>query len=364
MGIYAHGEYIRKVLTDIYNGPKGFHVPYELKDGTDNVWLNKMIAEFSLGDKGDLNCVIIKDAFIEFFELNDTFKLPELHVKAITERGNEEIVVGAYAIRENMAYLLERRCTTKYKSSKDFPYQIVEILANYKCPGKLNDLELIALCDVALQCSSPGHGLYILLEGIANGNLTVNKAEDLYDFYYSQNTTFLGVNGSVSQALITAASMAMDHLLTYVKVEELNEEFQQWIVFIFSAGVAMRIQKPYFFLEMARGKRNRDNAVLQYLTKNIGSPQMVNAMGKRFQLATERPVCRFEYLEAVKEIERLFECGESKCSLKSWCEMSPDGAPANNSCDKVPWTRCNDKNMCPYGMLWRHWKLSDFKPVI
>lgn len=367
MGIYSHGEYMRRAINDLYAMPKKVTMPLDIQDKGDFVLLNKKIAKFSLGDTDDRNFIAIgnpdKDIFIKQWELSDDFSIPELHVKSITNSGIEEIIVGAYAIRENMAYLLERKCTTKYRTSCDFPYQIVEILANAMCPGKLTELDLIALCDVSLQCSVPGHGLYLFLKAIAEGNVKISKPEDIYDFFFSKRTHFLGVEQSTSQALITAASMAMEHLLSYVKIPTLDAEYQQWILYTISAGVELRVLHPYFFLEMARGKRDKDNAVLKYIAKNIGSPQMINSKGNRFQLATDRPICRFEYFEAVKEIESLFEQGVRDCSLKPWCKMSPDGAPVDERCDVVPWTRCNDANLCPYGLLWRHWKLAD-KEVI
>lgn len=357
--IFSHGEYMRKVINDIYKGPKQFQVPIEVKDDSDYVWLNKKITEYSLGDKDDVSYVDIKDIFVEKFMVNDTFSIPELHIRAITGNDTEEIVVGAYAIRENMAYLLEKRCTTKYMRSSEFQYQIVEILTNKMCPEKLNDECLIALCDVALQCSVPGYGLYQYLEAISNGKLEIKRPEDIYNHFFSKTVHFMGHAQSTSQALISAAKMAMDHLLSYVKIESLSEEFQQWIIYTLTAGMALRILRPYFFLEMVRSGLDKKNSVLQFMAKNIGSPQMINAKGNRFQLATSRPICRFEYLEAVREIERLFEYGIRSCSLKQWCEMSPDGAPVDERCDNTPWERCNDANLCPYGMLWRHWNLAD-----
>ena len=363
MGIFAHGEYIRRAVNGIYKMPKRFHVPITVEDDGDFVVLNKDIAELSLGDKGDLSFVHIKRAFIEEFQITDSFSIPELHINAVTDRGQEELILGAYAIRENMAYLLERKCTTKYRRSYDFPYQIVEILAEHMCPGKLSDDDLIALCDVSLQCSVPGYGLYQHLKAIADGRLNVKRPEDFYTFIFSQTVHFLGQDMALHKAIIKASSCATDHLLSYVRVNQLSKDYQDWVSFTFNAGVGMRIWHPYFFIEMARGKKNKDNAILKYIAKNIGSPQMVNSLGNRFQLATNRPVCRFEYLEVVRDIEKLFEEGKKKCSLRPWCEMSPDGGPVDDRCINAPWRRCNDEQLCPYGLLWRHWNLADKEAI-
>ena len=65
MGIYSHGEYMRRAINDIYVGPRRFNVPLEFEERGDFVAINKRIASLSLGDKEELNFVIIKDVFIE-----------------------------------------------------------------------------------------------------------------------------------------------------------------------------------------------------------------------------------------------------------------------------------------------------------
>lgn len=222
---------------------------------------------------------------------------------------------------------------------------------------------MIALCDISLQCSVPGHAIFRMLEAIANGSFVVNKPEDFYDYIFSKKTIFLNKEMSIREALKYASKLAKDHLLSYVKIDILEKEYQEWIDYTIQAGVLLRTRLSYFFLDMARSKRNKENLVLQNIAKFIGSPQMTNELGKRFQLATDRPICRFEYLEAVREIEHLFEWGERRCSLKPWCMMSPDGAPVDDRCDNAPWKRCNDEQLCPYGLLWKHWKLSGYEVI-
>ena len=365
-GIYCHGEYIRRVVNDIYKLKNPVQMPLHLENKGDLVMANKMIAKFSLGDKSDKSVIFIQKIFIKPKIIFDTYKIQELYVIANADGETEEIIVGAYAIRENMAYLLERNCTTKYRSSAEFPYQIVELIAQKICPNnKLSDLHIIALCDIALQSSTPGPSIFMMLDAISKGKMAINKPEDIYDFFFSKEVNFLGQKMKTSEALCNAAGQAIDHLLSYLNIDlPISQEYQKWVSFTMSAGVKLRIQKPYFFLDMAKGKRDKENAILKFLAKNIGSPQMVNAKGKRFQLATNRPICSFEYLEVVREIEKLFESGFVKCSLKSWCQMSPDGAPIDERCDKAPWRRCNDVLLCPYGVLWKHWHLRGKEIVI
>ena len=226
----------------------------------------------------------------------------------------------------------------------------------------LSDLDLIALCDISLQSSIPGPSLYIILDAVSKGNITINKPEDIYNFFKDVN--FLNQDMKITDALRVSANLAIKQLSSYLKIDTLSNEYQDWVIFTITAGVEMRIQHPYFFLDMTKCKRDKENAILQYLAKNIGSPQMINAKGKRFQLVTDRPICRFEYFEVVRQIENLFEYGTTKCNLKSWCKISPDGAPVDERCDNAPWQRCNDVRLCPYALLWKHWNLNNKRVII
>ena len=48
MGIYSHGEYMRRAINDIYVGPRRFNVPLEFEERGDFVTINKRIASLSL----------------------------------------------------------------------------------------------------------------------------------------------------------------------------------------------------------------------------------------------------------------------------------------------------------------------------
>lgn len=70
---------------------------------------------------------------------------------------------------------------------------------------------MIALCDISLQCSVPGHAIFRMLEAIANGSFVVNKPEDFYDYIFSKKTIFLNKEMSIREALKYASKLAKDH---------------------------------------------------------------------------------------------------------------------------------------------------------
>jgi hypothetical protein len=40
-----------------------------------------------------------------------------------------------------------------------------------------------------------------------------------------------------------------------------------------------------------------------------------------------------------------------------WCNKSPDLTP-NELCKKSPWKKCEEKKLCPFALVWKHWNLA------
>ena len=78
---------------------------------------------------------------------------------------NEKIVeytVGEYAISESMSYYIENTLyPNAIEKPKNYPYNVVGIVADKLCPGFSTDcLRLITLCDATLMFFNPGEVLY------------------------------------------------------------------------------------------------------------------------------------------------------------------------------------------------------------
>lgn len=59
----------------------------------------------------------------------------------------------------------------------------------------------------------------------------------------------------IREALKYASKLAMDRLLSYVKIDILEKEYQEWIDYTIQAGVLLRTRLSYFFLDMDRSNR-------------------------------------------------------------------------------------------------------------
>ena len=367
--IYVYGEYIRQCVSMIVNGSKQFLVPVDIHDKVNNVNPNIKVLSFVDGDLDSVQNVVIEQIDIVTNEIEDKDdRVFSLQTVVITTTDDNMMSFGTLAIKESMAYLIEQLCTTQHHSSPDFPYNIARLISDYVLGNKtLQDMELLALCDVSLMVSNPGLFFYKILNKIKNGDLIITKPEDIYDFYYGSNSISYATNTvipTINDYLINAFS-ALDAVRKYYALNKL-QDLNQWLEKVFCLGVALRTQRRYFMLEMARGNKDKQNGVLQFFAKEIGSPLIENKQGKIFKLNTKDGVAPTEYLYILEQIHDLFKQGKMACAMKNWCLQisGQPSAPADDRCDNAPWSRSTDENLCPYALFWYHRKLSGFEPVV
>lgn len=98
----------------------------------------------------------------------------------------------------------------------------------------------------------------------------------------------------------------------------------------------------------------------------IGSPLMSNNVeGHFFKIPYDGYVDGYdvEYFKAIYQIYRLFDKGIKECEMFKCCLQS-HLVKTDNRYLNSPWSTCNDKDLCPYAMLWKHWNLSKYAPQI
>ena len=109
--IYTYSEYLHSVVNRIYGiKTKGFPVPFNITDNTDNVLLNKQILNFTQGDTEECSPFNVDEVEEDVDEL-----LPNAFMKnvpnVILNLNGDLRVFGAIAIMESMAYLMEQLCS-------------------------------------------------------------------------------------------------------------------------------------------------------------------------------------------------------------------------------------------------------------
>lgn len=365
--IYVYGEFVRQCIKQITAGQSSFSVPVSIPKLENNVMPNIDVLNRIEGDNGDMSVVVIReiDTLQEEITDKDGNKLA-FESLCITTVGDMPISIGTRAMKESMAYLVEQLCTSDYEKSPDYPYNIARLICDYMLgENRIDNISLLALCDISLLTSNPGISFYRNLCMIRDGVLEVKRPEDIYDYFY-QSHSITYDTGKVVLSItdyLQSACMALGALKEYYALNRLKD-LNEWLDKVFSIGAFFRFQRPYFMLEMARGAKDKANGVLQFFAKEIGSPLMENNQGQMFKLQLAGGEPPTEYLYVLEQIYYLFKEGKKECALKPWCTVKsgePE-APADDRCDTAPWLRCRDNNLCPYAVFWHHRKLSNFVP--
>ena len=366
--IYVYGEFIRQCVKQVTEGPRSFHVPIAIPQYENNVLPNLDLLDRVEGDEEEETVVVIDkiETIDEEIVDKDGRKIRFKSVVVWTI-GDTPISFGAHSIKESMAYLVEQLCSTSFSKSPDYPYNMVRLISDFVL-GKnhLDDYSLLALCDVSLLTSNPGLTLFEFLHLIKKGRVNVVNPEDIYDFFYLQKSIQYDT-GEIVMAIsdyLLSASLAWSTLKQYYSLERLND-LNEWMDKVFVIGMNLRLNEKYFMLKMARDGKDKSNRILQYFAKAIGSPLMENKQGQMYKLRLSTGEPPTEYLYVLEQFFDLFKKGSLQCDMKSWCDKNSGTplAPADARCVNAPWSRCQDGNLCPYALFWRHRGLTGFTPV-
>ena len=117
-------------------------------------------------------------------------------------------------------------------------------------------------------------------------------------------------------------------------------------------------------LDIVRNGDVLDNAFMRRFIRTIGTPIIIDSNDDYWNIPPIGKTSNDYWLEYFPAIEELFKClaeGQTICELYPWCEKSPM-TKEDNRCIEEPWSRVNDEALCPYAMLWKHWKLEGYFP--
>ncbi len=367
-GIYIHSEYLHSVVTRLYALHRNdVKVPFEIKDNTDKVLLNREIRNFTLGDDSGISNFNI----IDIQEAVDDLTNPEASLSSIpnvilSSDNDNMVVFGAMAIMESMAYIMERLCSPDYSvKSPDFPYMAAEKVADYYVSDFSNDLLMVlALCDMSLMTSNPGFYFVDVMKNIRDGNLSFKTPEEIYDHFYSQEVSHIdGRQGSFLASYKELLECVEKQMKSYLRDMSVAKQYYEWIDRLVAFAIDWRENDRCFLLKMASNHLPQ-NGCFGKAVRDVGTPLISNNNpGKYYKvipygIGLEMDV---EYFKVFYEIEKVFEYASTECSLYEWCTRSPNATP-NEYCKSAPWRNCNEQKLCPFALVWKHWNLSTIIP--
>ena len=225
---------------------------------------------------------------------------------------------------------------------------------------------VLALCDMSLQSSNPGACFVRVMKGIRDGQVKFCKPEEIYDYFYSQvSVTAYKTESNLLSHFKRLLAIAQTCMKSYLRDMPILTDYYRWIDNLVSFAIDWRQNDRYFLLKMARHNELTTNGCWGYVVRRVGSPLMSNNKGDHFKIPQQgaTPDMDVEYFKAIRQLERLFEEGLGNCDMYQWCMCSPNATP-NDLCRTTPWRKCDEKRLCPYALLWKHWNLRGREPKV
>ena len=371
--IHVTVEYLRYANNFIVKRSKqNFAIPIEPDpSNSDNVFLNRYLCQLTYGDVNEFNIKEISNYELTSFPidiLNSPIHQVEVaDVKFVDINGEEKIFTfGACCIMESMAYLLEQLTCKKYKKSPDIPYQSAELIVKHIYPdfGE-NKLNILALCDISLGISNPAEYFVLTLEDWKKKGTIPTNPIILYDDFKNGAFSLNGYKKSnYNNHLQKFSNVAISQLKGYFN-DSLFDNLKSWIEQVISVAVDYRLHKPSFIIDIAKGNI-RENEIFKELFNKIGTPLLTNNK-KEFRFyhpyAYKKQI-DIGYFWAINQIRNVFSRGIRTCELYEFCNQYESNTQTDERCKNEPWTRCRDEKLCYFAILWRHWGLTDYKPII
>jgi hypothetical protein len=364
--IHISVEYMRyannKILSD--KNPN-FIIPI-IPDETNsnNVKLNRYLSDITFGDGFD-NTTTTINKITNYSIENDPIKIVNSHINNIEsvciefiDNNNEAncFSFGANCIMESMAYLIETLSCNDYAKSPNLPYETATMLADFIYPkfAAKTKLNILALCDISLNCSNPAVYFVKTIEDWKQKKKVPACPQELYN-------DCIKLNPNILENLCKISNMAISQLQEYFK-DNYFTPIRNWANDIIHYAIKLRKNNPFFVLDIANGNI-RQNHIFCEIFKTIGTPLLTNENGFTGCYYpngdTQQQIGNFL---AISQIQKIFYTGTF-----DYCELV-DYNCCNNAvdcrCKTAPWKRCLDKNLCPFALFWHHWGLGNYEPII
>ena len=293
---------------------------------------------------------------------------------------------GACCILESMAYLLEQHLMEGENEISDMPYHAAKKVAEhiYKEFAE-DDLRVLALCDISLNSSNPGDIFVSLLERWRNESFLPENPRELYDYLYMQQFV---KNEETDKGTVkryetffrlyeNTIALVRESLHSYFKEGERHstEEppiiplINKWIDEILQSALKWRMEHPCFLLDIAEKGGQASNKAFFELYNEFGLPFCTNDNhdGCFYHPRINRSDLQLNLFLVVGQMYKILGDKPVACKLQEYCYKCKEDETGDVVPDircLSPWLRANDKQLCPFAFVWRHWNLTGRKPIV
>jgi hypothetical protein len=282
------------------------------------------------------------------------------------EKSSYEYQLGSVDIIEGMAFLLEKKVFGKnIFDSPTLPYKTIQLLVNDICPFVFHDdIFLIALCELSLNCSNPMMFFIETLMGLQEKKYIPKNINEfiklvLQDRYIECNGIYYEQGDSPYFDILKDTLEEFDYIFSN---DECFSDVLSWIKTLFSFADEVKKYKSLTITNYFIGNNGKD--IFHNLICNIiGTPVIYISENKQgYYFDVKNATDKLFILRVLFNFYNSLYTGETcqmeeYCKIKSKIEGSKDFTDEN--CRKKPSIRASKSYvyLCPYAVFWKYFGL-------
>lgn len=280
----------------------------------------------------------------------------------------KEFTLGALAIRESMASLIERHLYPQDADGYRVQYDIVELLCEYVYPEFAARKEyVVTLCDVAMMFDHPAEYLVVLLRYFKKFKIMPQNINEIYDIA-SKIIKFSDGKDEYSylKKYINEFKKCIDEVNIIIPKENPHyDDLNSGVRAILTNAINIRSKRISFITEVMMLDQNKGKEHIGILMSRVlPILHLVDLKKDTYGYFTDKEgkasSIMFSALYAVYKIFLIN--GGVVCDMKDICSMQCKDL-VDRRCYGEPWSKASDEKLCPFALIWSMWKL-DGKKII
>lgn len=320
------------------------------------------------GNKINLEDIIKNPVKIDFHKGSSiTVYEMKLFYKDYINNDAGDFIFGAKCIKESMAHFGQSILFPE-TTHDDVPYLIVDLIIDKYCKKiSGNKILKFAICDASLMTFHPAETLFDkLLEIDQDSNFNPESPDDIYRYFFRDDIFFDGHIETTNSLFEKLMILNKEGLFDTIKAD-IYEDNRKWLNIMFEKARFLRSNNSLVFYELFSLNRDEQKEKFKTLIADLGSPFITNKkwdgtffLPAGFTITTEffSPYSSLGFLEFFL----LMRTGQKKCVLLEFCKKSDTEDLTDTNCNNSPWLRCEKKDLCPFGTIWRTWDLTSIYP--
>ena len=343
----------------IVQSEQSVHIPIDLENcGIPNAYAQKELLSFFEGGRLEkkihhINKIQIEkeELLDEILEINSDYKGESISQVSIYYNDEKyPTILGYHYIVESMAYLVERYCFDAEERTREFPYNVCEMVCEIVCPELLSHPEcLVAICELSLMHEHSGMHFYLTLKHLKDTRIDFTNIDVLKHYLDYTMIAFAKNQENAHKRIETIIDFMYPPHEPSLKIPNM------YVKAMFEAGCKWR-KKNHFFITDIFLEQDPVDKIKMWI-ELFPVPMFVDGINKEIYGA-------FDSLSMVPvplSILDYFGNPKNGCPLIEYCKYSGISNVNIHTCKNEPWKHCEKRKKCPLALYFMIYGLDEKK---